>query len=48
MEEAEQLRGHMLSMSGGDRPELDDEDEFYAQELIGMRVWSSNLIFDQN
>ena len=38
VEEAEELRGHVLSMSARDRPEIDDDDEFYVQELIGMQV----------
>lgn len=38
IEEAEQLRGQMLSMSAQERPQIDDEDEFYVQELIGMQV----------
>ena len=38
IEEAEELRGQVLSMSAKDRPEIDDDDEFYVQELIGMQV----------
>jgi len=38
MEEAETLRGHTLHMLAEDRPDLEDDDEFYVQELVGMQV----------
>jgi len=40
MEEAETLRGHTLHMLAEDRPDLEDDDEFYVQELVGMQVKS--------
>lgn len=44
IEEAEELRGQVLSMSAKDRPEIDDDDEFYVQELIGMQVRHNHKI----
>lgn len=37
-EAAEALRGQGLLMAAQDRPPLDDEEEFYVQELVGMEV----------
>ena len=33
---AEALRGVVLVIAAGERPELDDPDEFYATDLIGL------------
>ncbi len=38
VQEAEELRGQVLVISAEDRPEIDDDDEFYVQELVGMQV----------
>ncbi|GAB3298714.1 ribosome maturation factor RimM [Epidermidibacterium keratini] len=35
---AEALRGTMLVIDTADLPEIDDEDEFYDHELVGMNV----------
>jgi hypothetical protein len=40
-EEAENLKGQVLMMPAGERPQLDSDEEFYAQELVGMQVWIS-------
>ena len=37
-ESAAALAGHRLLMRADNRPELDGEDEFYVQQLIGMQV----------
>ena len=37
-EQAGALRNHRLLMLTSDCHELEDQDEFYSQELIGMRV----------
>lgn len=41
-EAADNLKGQVLAMPAQERPQLNSDDEFYAQELIGMQVW---LIF---
>ena len=38
VEEAEAFRGLTLGMLADDRPDLDGEDEFYVQDLIGMKA----------
>lgn len=38
-EEAELYRNHVLLIPAADREPLDDEDEFYVQELVGLRVF---------
>lgn len=43
IEEAEELCGQVLSMSARDRPEIEDDDEFYVQELIGMQVCFTHI-----
>ena len=48
LEEAEQLRGHTLCMLAEDRPELEGEDEFYVQELVGMQVLALTIPNDQD
>ena len=35
---AESLRGTVLTMQAVDRPPLDDPDEFYDTDLVGLRV----------
>ena len=35
---AETYQGTLLVVDTGDLPELDDEDEYYDHELVGMRV----------
>jgi len=37
-EEAQVIRGHALLVHESVRDTLDDEDEFYIQQLIGLRV----------
>lgn len=36
---AELLTGSTLYIAAEDRPDLEDEDEFYAQDLIGCQVF---------
>jgi 16S rRNA processing protein RimM len=38
-EEAQLVRGHVLLIPAAARDPLDDEDEFYVQELVGLRVF---------
>ncbi|KAL4859239.1 Ribosome maturation factor RimM [Chlorella vulgaris] len=38
-EEAALLRGHMLLVPASARPPLDDDDEFYVQDLVGLKVF---------
>lgn len=38
-EEAQLVRGHVLLIPSATRDPLDDEDEFYVQELVGLRVF---------
>lgn len=38
-EEAELYRNHLLLIPAADREPLDDEDEFYVQELVGLKVF---------
>jgi 16S rRNA processing protein RimM len=38
-EEAQLVRGHVLLIPAADRAPLDDDDEFYVQELVGLRVY---------
>ena len=37
-EEASLVRGHVLLIPAADRDPLEDEDEFYVQELVGLTV----------
>ena len=37
-EEAAEIRGHILMIPADARDELEDEDEFYMQDLLGLRV----------
>lgn len=37
-EQASALRNHRLLMLATEVPQLQDDDEFYSQELIGMQV----------
>ena len=37
-EEAQAIRGYTLMVHESVRDDLDDEDEFYVQQLIGLRV----------
>lgn len=37
-EQASALQGHTLLIRAEDREPLEDEDEFYVQDLIGMEV----------
>ena len=37
-EEAEAYKAQCLMMSANDRPTLNDDEEFYVQELVGMQV----------
>ena len=37
-EEAAGLRGHFILIAATERPPLEDEDEFYVQDLMGLRV----------
>lgn len=37
-EEAQLVRGHVLLIPAAARDPLDDDDEFYVQELVGLRV----------
>lgn len=37
-EEVTDIRGHILLISASEREVLEDEDEFYVQELIGLKV----------
>ena len=43
-EAAAALAGHRLLMRADNRPELDGEDEFYVQQLIGMQVLRNYLV----
>lgn len=40
IEDAMVLQGRTLLMLAADRPDLDTNEEFYVQELVGMRVRS--------
>ena len=44
VEEAERYRGLTLGMLADDRPDLEDEDEIYFQDLIGMQAKFCNSI----
>eukprot|EP00890_Picochlorum_soloecismus_P001216 jgi/Picsp_1/2095/NSC_05560-R1_protein len=37
-EEVKNIRGHILLISASEREVLEDEDEYYVQELIGLKV----------
>lgn len=37
-EDAAQMRGHRLLIPSRARPPLEDEDEFYVQDLVGLKV----------
>lgn len=37
-EAVDELRGHRLLVPSSERPPLEDEDEFYVQDLVGLRV----------
>ena len=37
-EAADMLKGLRLLMHASERPELESDEEFYVQELIGMQV----------
>lgn len=39
---AEALRGVRLLVAAGERPQLDDPDEFYASDLVGLAVSTVN------
>eukprot|EP01026_Neomeris_dumetosa_P062429 TRINITY_DN59061_c0_g1_i7.p4 TRINITY_DN59061_c0_g1~~TRINITY_DN59061_c0_g1_i7.p4 ORF type:complete len:241 (-),score=32.74 TRINITY_DN59061_c0_g1_i7:287-1009(-) len=41
-EEAEQVKNYYIMINIGDRQALDNPDEFYVQELIGLQVRLSN------
>lgn len=39
-EAADALKGQRLLMPPEERPSLDSDDEYYVQELVGMKVGS--------
>lgn len=39
-EAADMLKGQRLLMPADERPSLDSDDEYYVQELVGMKVGS--------